>query len=242
MTSTPKPSTFANPDRKAKLNSLARKVARAVKNEGLTYEEWRELNRLVRKKAKLTPAPKGKRLPKILTDDQFRLFFCQVDKASTPLHSLMLRLLFYTGIRVSELCALKVSNIDLTRCTIRINEGKGKKDRTVLFGAGFSLTLKTYLASHKGEHLFQSRQGGAYSPRRIQQIVATYASKAGVEASPHTFRHQAITWLTRQGLGDAELQLITGHARRDTLAVYQHLALTDDLQAKYQDAMRKVDL
>jgi integrase/recombinase XerD len=50
-------------------------------------------------------------------------------------------------------------------------------------------------------------------------------------------------WLTRHsGLADAELQLITGHARRETLAVYQHVALDGDLEARYQEAMKKVDL
>ena len=66
-----------------------------------------------------------------------------------------------------------------------------------------------------------------------------YAEKAGVSCTPHAFRHQAITWLTRHsGLADAELQLITGHARRETLAVYQHVALDGDLEQKYQEAMR----
>ena len=59
----------------------------------------------------------------------------------------------------------------------------------------------------------------------------------------HSFRHQAITWLTRHsGLADAELQLITGHARRETLAIYQHVALDGDLEAKYQATMKDVDL
>jgi len=77
----------------------------------------------------------------------------------------------------------------------------------------------------------------------VQQIVKKYAEQAGVKASPHTFRHQAITWLTRHsGLADAELQLITGHARRETLAVYQHVALDGDLEKKYQQTMKDVDL
>ena len=79
--------------------------------------------------------------------------------------------------------------------------------------------------------------------RRQQQIVKVYAGQAGVQATPHTFRHQAITWLTRHsGLADAELQLITGHARRETLAIYQHIALDGDLEKRYQDAMKDVDL
>jgi integrase len=61
------------------------------------------------------------------------------------------------------------------------------------------------------------------------------AEQAAVKASPHTLRHQA-------GLADAELQLITGHARRETLAVDQHVALDGDLEQKYQEAMKKVDL
>jgi len=73
--------------------------------------------------------------------------------------------------------------------------------------------------------------------------VGEYARKAGIKASPHTFRHQCITFLTRRsGLADAELQLITGHSRRETLAVYQHVALDADLECKYQAAMRGVDL
>ncbi len=57
------------------------------------------------------------------------------------------------------------------------------------------------------------------------------------------FSLQAITWLTRNSaLADAELQLITGHARRETLAVYQHIALDSDLEAKYQATMKQVEL
>lgn len=70
-----------------------------------------------------------------------------------------------------------------------------------------------------------------------------YAEQAGVTATPHTFRHQCITWLTRHsGLADAELQLVTGHARRETLAVYQHVALDGELEQRYQEAMKKIDL
>lgn len=77
----------------------------------------------------------------------------------------------------------------------------------------------------------------------MQQIVKGYAKEAGVNATPHTFRHQAITWLTRHsGMADAELQLITGHARRETLALYQHIALDGELEGKYQEAMGKAGL
>jgi integrase/recombinase XerD len=122
--------------------------------------------------------------------------------------------------------------------------GQGDKDRYVLFGKTFATALRTHMAAHPSNRwLFQTRRNTKYTTRRVQQIVKEYADQAGVNASPHTFRHQAITWLTRHsGLADAELQLITGHARRETLAVYQHVALDGDLEQKYQEAMKKVDL
>jgi integrase/recombinase XerD len=56
-------------------------------------------------------------------------------------------------------------------------------------------------------------------------------------------RHEAITWLTRHsGMADAELQLITGHAKRETLAIYQHLALDGQLEERYQKATRGVEI
>ena len=74
-------------------------------------------------------------------------------------------------------------------------------------------------------------------------MVKLYSEQAGVNATPHTFRHQAITWLTKHsGMADAELQLITGHARRETLAIYQHVAVDGAMADKYQAAMRDVGL
>src|SRR5438309_10254848 len=156
----------------------------------------------------------------------------------------MLRLLFQTAVRVSELCGIEVGDIDLENFKIRINSGKGEKDRYVLFGKTFATALRTHVAAHpKNRWVFQTRRNTKYTTRRVQQIVKAYAEQAGVKATPHTFRHQAITWLTRHsGLADAELQLITGHARRETLAVYQHVALDGDLEAKYQATMKDVDL
>lgn len=234
---------FATQNETAKSEIVAQ-VSRIVRRAGLDYEGWRYVAKQVRKECQLRPAKKGRKLPRILTTDDFRLFYQVVDQADDVQHSLMLRLLFYTMVRVSELCNTMVADVDLDACKIRINAGKGDKDRYVLFGKGFATALRTHIAAHPNNRwLFQTRRNTRYTTRRVQQIVKLYADKAGVKATPHTFRHQAITWLTRQsGLADAELQLITGHARRETLAIYQHVALDSELEQKYQEAMKKVDL
>jgi len=228
---------------KAKSDLVAR-ISRIIRKAGLDYEGWRYVSKRVRRECSLKPAKKGRRLPKVLTQDNFRRFYEVVDRAGDAQHSLMLRLLFYTGVRVSELCNMEIGQVDLENCKIRIAHGKGDKDRYVLFGKSFATALRTHIAAHpKNRWLWQTRRHTRYSTRRVQQIVSMYAEKAGVTATPHTFRHQAITYLTRHsGLADAELQLITGHSRRETLAIYQHVALDEDLQKKYEEAMKEAGL
>ena len=96
----------------------------------------------------LRPAKKGRRLPRVLTTDEFRRFYEIVDHAEDVQHALMLRLLFYTAVRVSELCGIGVGDVDLEDCKIRINQGKGSKDRYVLFGKSFATALRTHIAAH----------------------------------------------------------------------------------------------
>ncbi|QGQ22332.1 tyrosine-type recombinase/integrase [Gimesia benthica] len=225
-------------------SKLVSQVVRIVRKAGLDYEDWRYVSRRVREQCELKPKKKGRKLPRVLTAEEFRHFYQIVDRAEDIQHALMLRLLFYTGVRVSELCGIKVSDVDLENCKIFVEQGKGSKDRYVLFGKTFATALKTHIANRPTNRwLFQTKRASKFSTRRVQQIVKQYAEEAGVKATPHTFRHQAITWLTKHsGLADAELQLITGHARRETLSIYQHVALDKQLEEKYQQTMRQVDL
>jgi integrase/recombinase XerD len=237
------PINDASQKEKAKLRLVSR-ISRLIRRAGIDYEGWRYVSARVRKECSLRPAKKGRRLPNVLTQEDFRRFYAVVDRADDVQHSLMLRLLFYTGVRVSELCNMEVAQVDLEACKIRIEHGKNDKDRFVLFGKSFATALRTHIAAHPtNRYLFQTRRNTRYSTRRVQQIVGFYAENSGVKATPHTFRHQAITYLTRHsGLADAELQLITGHARRETLAIYQHVALDGDLQKKYEEAMKQSGL
>ena len=234
---------FVSQNRKAK-SEIVSQIARIVRKHGLDYEDWRYIGKRVRQKCDLKPKKKGRKLPNVLNADEFRRFYLIVDRADDVQHSLMLRLLFQTAVRVSELCNIQVTDVDVENNKVRINDGKGSKDRYVLFGKSFATALRTHIAAHpKNRWLFQTRRNSKFTTRRVQQIVKQYAEQAGVKATPHTFRHQAITWLTRHsGMADAELQLITGHARRETLAVYQHVALDGELEERYQDAMKKADL
>jgi integrase/recombinase XerD len=229
---------------KSKKAILVARIVRLVRKHGLSYGDWQYVARRVRNRCDLHPAKKSKKLPRVLTADEFRRFYRIVDQADNVQHALMLRLLFYTGVRVSELCNLRVEDVDLENCKIRVNQGKGGKDRFVLFGRAFATTLRTHIAANPDNRwLFQTRRNSKFSARRVQQVVKHYAGLAGVRASPHTIRHQSITWLTKtSGLSDAELQLITGHSRRETLAIYQHIAVDGEMAEKYQRAVQAVEI
>ncbi len=156
-------------------------------------------------------------------------------------HQIMLRLLFYTAVRVSELTNIRLSHVDLTGCKIFIDQGKGEKDRYVLFPESFRLTLQAYLRGvEENVYLFESNRKKKYTSRRIQQIVEEYVEKAGIEmrVHPHLFRHQLLTFLTKNGVPDQQIQLISGHGSRESLEIYQHLAL-GDVGESYQEAMKK---
>ena len=81
---------------KAKSQIVA-EIARIVRKHGLDYDGWRYISKRVRQKCELRPAKRAKKLPRVLTADDFRRFYRVVDQADDVQHSLMLRLLFYTG-------------------------------------------------------------------------------------------------------------------------------------------------
>jgi integrase/recombinase XerD len=234
-------SNFVTPTRKAKpernvKDIVSDKIFRVIKEHQFDYEELRYIFRRVRERAEVSRPKNRRTLPKVLTEEELRRFFQTIEDCGNIEHQIMLRLLFFTAIRVSELVDIKHSDVNLGESKIFIDQGKGGKDRFVLFPSGFKLALASHREAHpKDKFLFQSRQHGQYSTRRIQQIVEDYGAKAGVVIRCHLFRHQMLTWLMKKGLTDNQAQLISGHASKVSLAIYQHIGL-EDVAESYQAA------
>lgn len=226
------------------LSPVARELASVIRRHKLTYAAFNKACHQARKACDMKPTKGARKLPQLLTEAQLRAFYAAIDKADNLKHRILLRLLFYTAVRVDELCAIKTTSVDLLACKIFIDDGKGSKDRYVLFPAGFGLALRAYIESQQAgnEYLFESNYRRRYSTRRIQQIVKEYAEAAGLaRVHPHLLRHQMLTFLTGQGLADSQIQLISGHASKSSLERYQHMSL-DHAQGDYQDALRKVGI
>src|SRR5260370_8549807 len=89
----------------------------------------------------------------------------------------MLNVMSLTALRVSELTNIRVEDVDLDACKVFIEQGKGSKDRYILFPESFRLILKAHLpANPENRYLFESRQRTKFTARRVQQILSQYAT------------------------------------------------------------------
>lgn len=153
----------------------------------------------------------------------------------------LIKTLLYTGVRVSELVAIRLSEVDLDRCQIRVTAGKGQQDRIVPFPAAFKEVLALHLegmTTRGASHLFESSWKQPYSDRGVRKLLARYAAAAGLPhpLSPHQLRHFLLTWLKKQGIDDALIQPYSGHASRQSLEIYSRLAI-GEAQAEYDQVI-----
>lgn len=142
----------------------------------------------------------------------------------------MLELFFSTGLRLSELCSLN-RDIDLTKDEFSIR-GKGDKVRVVFISDRAKSALRDYLNSRKDmaeplfvNESFRTTADARITPRSVQRIVKTYATKAGIykKVTPHVLRHSFATDLLSNGADMRSVQMMLGHANIATTQVYTHV-------------------
>lgn len=106
----------------------------------------------------------------------------------------LIKTLLYTGVRVAELVAIRLGDVDLDACRIRITAGKGNKDRMVPFPVSFRETLALHIETQRAKDagfLFESSWKKPYSTRGVRKLLTRYATAAGITSpiSPHRLRH-----------------------------------------------------
>ena len=207
------------------------------------YDYLRELFRHLRKELGVEVTERPKKLPVVPTEEEIHKYYQAVWKSRNMKHVIMIKTLLYTGVRVSELIKIKLSEVDFDRCQIRVTEGKGKKDRIVPFPNDFKETLAMHaegVRAKGGNYLFESSWKRPYTDRGIRKILAIYTKAAGIEysISPHKLRHFLFTWLKKQGIEDAMIQPYSGHESRQSLEIYSKLSI-GDAQVEYDKVIEK---
>lgn len=144
----------------------------------------------------------------------------------------MLELLYASGLRISELCNVRLENLDLNEGLIRVT-GKGNKTRLVPVGSAARAALARYLEIERpklvsrrtGAEVFLSVRGRKLTPQRVWQLIKRYAARAGLEANvyPHLLRHSFATHLLAGGADLRIIQEMLGHVDISTTQIYTHV-------------------
>lgn len=221
---------------------MAKKLVNQLRPQRPDYQYLKQVFQHVRAILDVTPDDKEKRLPELLTEQELISFYDIVFRARDRKHAVMIKLLIYTGVRNAELAKIRLTDVDLDGLRIRIEQGKGSKDRYVLIPSSFRGELMQYIENQREKmatYLFESNRLKPYSTRRIRQLVKDYAKSSGItkRVYPHLFRHQIITYLTKQGIISPKLQLLSGHSTESNLAIYRDLALSD-VADEYEEVMK----
>ena len=219
----------------------AKLLAKTLRAEHPDYDYLRELFKHLRKELQIEVT--SKRLPIVPTEEEIQKYYQVVWKARKMDHVVMIKTLLYTGVRVSELIKIKLSDIDFDNCQIHITEEKGKKDRIVPFPNVFKETLAMHVngvQAKKGGYLFESSHKKPYTDRGIRKILAIYTKAAGIEysISPNTLRHFLFTWLKKQGIEDVLIQPYSGHEAKQSLEIYSKLSV-GNAKVRYDNVIEK---
>jgi site-specific recombinase XerD len=175
-------------------------------------------------------APKHtRRLPTILTPDEVSRL---IDSARNLFHYAMLLTMYSAGLRRSELCKLKVSNIDSGRMVLRIERGKGGVDREVPLNPKLLTTLREYWRWMRPKtYLFPGTSNGwrtdkPITPKVIWEAVQAAARKAGIQkhVTPHTLRHCFATHMLEEGADLRTIQVLMGHKDIEATTRYLHVS------------------
>jgi integrase/recombinase XerD len=186
--------------------------------------------------AKMSPVREPRKLPVVLSGEEVAHL---IEAAGTPKYQAALSVAYGAGLRASEVVALKVSDIDSTRMTLRIEQGKGHKDRYAMLCPVLLEHLRAWWRAGRaqgkmldGGWLFPGQNPvNPMSTRQLNRICHMAAAAADIDkrVSMHTLRHSYATHLLEQKVDIRVIQVLLGHKRLETTALYTQVA-TDVLR------------
>ena len=214
----------------------ARSTARMLSTLRRFYQYQIRENRLTEDPSALLESPKlGVPLPKTMSEREVEALL-EAPDLNDPLglrDRAMLELLYATGLRVSELVNLEITDISLAQGVLRVT-GKGDKERMVPMGEEAASWIRNYvknargdiLGQHVSNSLFVTRRGSAMTRQMFWVIIKRHAKTAGIRESlsPHVLRHAFATHLLNHGADLRVVQMLLGHSDLSTTQIYTHIA------------------
>ncbi len=179
---------------------------------------------------KLEVPKKEKKLPIVLSAEETKKL---IDSIEHQKSKLIVKMLYSSGLRVSELVNLTPKDLDFSQNIGWVRKGKGSKDRLFKIAESISKQLQRYLSKHPDNKFVFSETSEPMSVRNIQFIVTSAAKAAGIskKVTPHTLRHSFATALLDAGENLLVIQQLLGHENLETTKIYTHIS---------QDQLKKV--
>jgi len=174
----------------------------------------------------LQPPRRPARLPHYLTEEETHRLFEAVRESSRD--SAMVHILAFGGLRVGELCHLKLEDIEFERNLLHVRSGKGDKDREVVLEEKSRAALDRYLADRATSGGEASDRLFVVGPVTVERVVRKAAQRAGIprRVTPHMLRHTLATALLSRGCDIRYIQKLLGHASVATTQIYTHVDTT----------------
>ena len=197
---------------------------------------------------RIAPLKEGQPLPRFLTDEKYRqlaetvLTKTAIGTRDDRLDRAWFYLLAHGGLRLSELCDLRLGDLDLVGQRVAVREGKGKRDRIVPLSATTVTALRDYLAARsvaQTDHLLIFRQQ-AIKPGLVQARLRRYGKAVDVKVSPHRLRHTLATRLVNTGMDIVSIQRLLGHEKLETTLIYAHVHDTT-VEQDFRQAMASLE-
>lgn len=172
------------------------------------------------------PRPKKARnLPDVLSEEEVRQILTSQDNIK---HKVLLMMAYSSGLRVSEVVSLKISDIDSSRMLIHVRRAKGQKDRFTVLSKNALQILRQYSLEYKPNiWLFPGVENGHHlTERTAQRVFETACQKAGIhkKVSIHSLRHSFATHLLESGTDIRYIQELLGHSCSKTTEIYTHVS------------------
>ncbi len=187
---------------------------------------------------------KERKLPDILTISEVSLLFSAPDIKTYKglLDLVMIEMCYYCGLRVSELCNLKIEDINFTALHLKVL-GKGSKERIVPFSEELASYLTLYLQQREkivNPFVFVHQNGKRVSRQYLFLEIKKYALEKGIKKNihPHLFRHTFATNLLENGANLRQVQTLLGHKNIETTEIYTHVSKKKEREI-YDKAMKR---
>jgi site-specific recombinase XerD len=168
---------------------------------------------------------KTHKLPNVFSVDQIKQLLAVI---SNPKHRMMVSLFYGSGLRINEMCNLKISDIDSSNFQVKVVHGKGGKDRFTILPKHLLEPLRSYYRKYRPvEYLFEGQnKGKPMHERSVQHFIEQNITKIGLggkDYSGHTLRHSFATHLLDSGTDIHTIKELLGHSSLSTTIVYLHL-------------------